>query len=360
MRSMRMNFASDSSTPSPGGSAPPDRPVPAPRATTGTFMAEQVLQDALHLLARSRAARPPSAAGGRRSGRRIRRAGCPLPRAAPRAPAGTRAAAAFTTGRRRAHFSPSTRVTRGIVFAADPARRSRGGRCGASRKSKLISPVPGSLRPGTSAICMWPMRGSSRSMVSGEVAFHDLHVEEVVLQEARCRRATASSTCDRLRARAQEAVGTVRALSGSISARMPSRARRCAGVLEVRDVGRVQRGAIRAGRHHARPCSCRRGQRTVRAYSMARSRSSRNRCSRPGRQAMPRSPRAASPRGRLCSTTSTPASRAAARDLGRLPVVRVLVFDRAEAGLRRGGEALEEVDLGEQHRNVGGEFRHRG
>ena len=37
-----MNFAIDSSTPSPGGSAPPESPVPAPRGTTGTFMAAQV------------------------------------------------------------------------------------------------------------------------------------------------------------------------------------------------------------------------------------------------------------------------------------------------------------------------------
>ena len=41
MRSTRMNFASDSSTPSPGGSAPPERPVPAPRGTTGTPSAWQ-------------------------------------------------------------------------------------------------------------------------------------------------------------------------------------------------------------------------------------------------------------------------------------------------------------------------------
>ena len=45
-----MNFAIDSSTPSPGGSAPPESPVPAPRGTTGTPSAWQVLQDALHLL----------------------------------------------------------------------------------------------------------------------------------------------------------------------------------------------------------------------------------------------------------------------------------------------------------------------
>jgi hypothetical protein len=42
MRSTRMNFAIDSSTPSPAGSAPPDSPVPAPRGTTGTRSAAQV------------------------------------------------------------------------------------------------------------------------------------------------------------------------------------------------------------------------------------------------------------------------------------------------------------------------------
>ena len=50
MRSTRMNFAMESSTPSPGGSAPPERPVPAPRGTTGTFSARAGLEHALHLL----------------------------------------------------------------------------------------------------------------------------------------------------------------------------------------------------------------------------------------------------------------------------------------------------------------------
>src|SRR5258706_14462239 len=52
-----------------------------------------------------------------------------------------------------------------------------------SRKSKLSSPVPGSLRAGTSAICMWPMR---QQPLDGnrQIAFHDLHVIEVVLQES--------------------------------------------------------------------------------------------------------------------------------------------------------------------------------
>src|SRR5262245_35492147 len=38
---MRRILASDSSTPSPRGSAPPERPVPAPRATTGTLSSWQ-------------------------------------------------------------------------------------------------------------------------------------------------------------------------------------------------------------------------------------------------------------------------------------------------------------------------------
>jgi hypothetical protein len=36
-----LNLASDSVTPSRCGSAPPDNPVPAPRATTGTFSSWQ-------------------------------------------------------------------------------------------------------------------------------------------------------------------------------------------------------------------------------------------------------------------------------------------------------------------------------
>ena len=44
MRTTRMNFASDSSTPSPDGSAPPESPVPAPRGTTGTPSAWQVFR----------------------------------------------------------------------------------------------------------------------------------------------------------------------------------------------------------------------------------------------------------------------------------------------------------------------------
>jgi hypothetical protein len=34
-------------------------------------------------------------------------------------------------------------------------------------------------------------------------------------------------------------------------------------------------------------------------------------------------------------------------------------FDAAETGLGRGGEAVEKLDLVEQHRQIRGKFRHR-
>jgi hypothetical protein len=50
MRSTRMNFAIDSSTPSPGGSAPPDRPVPGAARHHRDLHGVAGLQHALHLL----------------------------------------------------------------------------------------------------------------------------------------------------------------------------------------------------------------------------------------------------------------------------------------------------------------------
>ena len=47
---MRFIFASESSTPSAMGRAPPESPVPAPRATTGTPSSPQVAQHVPHLL----------------------------------------------------------------------------------------------------------------------------------------------------------------------------------------------------------------------------------------------------------------------------------------------------------------------
>ena len=70
---MRLNLASDSSTPSACGSAPPDRPVPAPRATTGTFSAAGS-QHAPHLRLGLRQRHGHRQLRGRPSARRIRRA----------------------------------------------------------------------------------------------------------------------------------------------------------------------------------------------------------------------------------------------------------------------------------------------
>src|SRR5262245_46024734 len=72
----------------------------------------------------SRAARRPSAGGDTPSARRTRTAGClPLP-TAPRAPAGKRAALRLLPAASQVRLRPLQaleRVTRGIVFATDPA-----------------------------------------------------------------------------------------------------------------------------------------------------------------------------------------------------------------------------------------------
>ena len=73
---------------------------------------------------------------------------------------------------------------------------------------------------------------------------------------------------------------------------------------------------------------------------------------------MPRSPAAQLPAGRLCSTCVRPCSSSRRLMLARLVLVGKQVFDAREAGARRGGEAVEEADLVEEHRQVGGESRH--
>ena len=82
---MRLNFASDSTMPSGSGSAPPDRLVPAPRATTGMRAAWHTLagsrRPALRVSGSSDRRRP---ARGTTSGRRIRTASCPPARRAAR------------------------------------------------------------------------------------------------------------------------------------------------------------------------------------------------------------------------------------------------------------------------------------
>ena len=73
---------------------------------------------------------------------------------------------------------------------------------------------------------------------------------------------------------------------------------------------------------------------------------------------MPRSPLAQSPAGRLCSTCFKPLpfSRAATSSLGKSYGKRYSTPRKARLG--GGLEAIEEVALGEQHRKIGGIFRH--
>ena len=54
---IRFMRASEMTMPSATGKAPPERPVPAPRATKGTALARADADDALHLGGRAREAR---------------------------------------------------------------------------------------------------------------------------------------------------------------------------------------------------------------------------------------------------------------------------------------------------------------
>ena len=90
------------------------------------------------------------------------------------------------------------------------------------------------------------------------------------------------------------------------------------------------------------------------AWSMPR----RNSSSRPGRQAMPRSPASQSPGGALNSTCCRPWSASRAPATRRLVGVGEQVLDRLEAVGRRRGKAVEEVVLRVEHAEVGGEAGH--
>ena len=85
---------------------------------------------------------------------------------------------------------------------------------------------------------------------------------------------------------------------------------------------------------------------------------SRNSSTRSGRQAMPRSPAAQSPAGRLCSTCVRPCWLQLLAQLGLVEIIGEQIFDAAEARGLGGGEAVEERQLAEQHRQIGGKFRH--
>ena len=96
------------------------------------------------------------------------------------------------------------------------------------------------------------------------------------------------------------------------------------------------------------------------AYAMAWSTPASNSSTRSGRQAIPRSPAAQLPAGRLCSTCVRPNSSRRARSDRGVVRVRKEVFDAHKAGGGRRREAVEKVDFIEQHRQIGGELGHAG
>ena len=103
---MRLNLASDSSTPSPCGSAPPDKPGAGAARHDGHAELMARARGCRRPALRPRAAPPPSAAAGTASARRIRTAAYPLRARARSAPAGTRAARATTARWRSTSTAP--------------------------------------------------------------------------------------------------------------------------------------------------------------------------------------------------------------------------------------------------------------
>ncbi len=146
-------------------------------------------------------------------------------------------------------------------------------------------------------------------------------------------------------------------LIGSISSLMPSffsaaAAKRRFSTIVARACSRLRR-----------PAACRRGSSAAarRAPSHTRSRAptpSRNSPTRSGRQAMPRSPASQLPAGRLCSTSFRLLSR---KRLCRSPIEYGYGNRNSTASKPASAAAAKRSrngDFVEQHRQVGGEFRH--
>ncbi len=228
----------------------------------------------------------------------------------------------------------------------------------ASSQGKLISPVPGSLRSGTSATWMWPMRGSSRSMVlarspsticmwntsycscrlsapAASMATRGLRrtVEEETRDGARVARLGKQRQSGSLQlARGVAQIFHQRLLGFFVRQRLgPDTGQR----IQPRAAGRLRilDGAVHAFAEFVRALRLA-GDAAVALGRVAR------------RQVVQHHFDA----GGLC----------ALRDLLRAAErIRELVFDVTEAGFRGGGEALGKRQLREQQREVGGDFRHR-
>ena len=151
---MRFIRAREMTTPSATGSAPPESPVPAPRATNGTPCGVAQPHDGLHLLGRRRGSTTSAGTHGGPSARRTRRcAGCSGSSIVPAGPHAARAAESnLSESARRSRDAQNTRPaprlsagtgTLGECAAPPLARRST---ASAPRPPSRCSPAPGRSR----------------------------------------------------------------------------------------------------------------------------------------------------------------------------------------------------------------------
>ena len=205
---------------------------------------------------------------------------------------------------------------------------------------------------------MCAMRGEVRFDRAREIALHDLHVIDVVLQEEVVRADFVDDVERLLRAREIEAgnVARVDRLDQEPDAGVLQLQR---GELQVRDERRraARPGRRRRAQRPARQFTCL--QPSAVAYSIARPTPSWNSPTRSGWH------------GDAALALGPVAGRQVVQDL-REPVLlqscrRAAVFsyaigkqvlDALEAGFRGGVEALEEIDLVVEHGEVGGELGH--
>ena len=167
----------------------------------------------------------------------------------------------------------------------------------------------------------------------GELAFHALHVVDVVLQE-QIVRADLVDQLQRLLGAVQEEAGNVEVLIGSISSRMPCLLQRVGGKAQVLDQRLVQLARGRRRRARCRPGSSPAAIERLGVVDGASRRRRGTPPTRSGRQAMPRSPAAQSPAGRLCSTCFRPCSSQLLAQLGLVEVIGEQKLDAVEAGGR--------------------------
>src|ERR1041385_4938864 len=190
-----------------------------------------------------------------------------------------------------------------------------------------------------------------------QVAFHDLHVEQVVPDE-RVAGADLLQHLRRLRARAQEAVRHGALAEGLDEKPHPLLAQALRGVLEVSHVRGVQRCTLGAGGNDPRHQVQARAARGARILDRAL-------------EVVAEALLAAGQAGGAALVSLRVALRHVvqndldarlarrARHLGGREVIGILIFDRPESRLARGGEALQKSRFGEERGNVGGESGHR-